>query len=357
MRPRRFFLKANLPSQLGPRDFLNVLFYVLLGGALSSCYVTTQAWTQAKLLNRRQPISEVLTDPAVDEAVKKKLKFTKAILAYAEAQGLQIDDSYTKFVALDGPAVSYLVQAAKPDEFKLKTWWFPVVGTVPYLGFFEVADRNAYAAALEGEGYEVSRPSAAAFSSLGWFSDPIYSSMLLETDTDLAQLYFHELTHKTAWVAGGVEFNENLAEFIGEEMTERFFKDEGRLDELEVWSKTRRDRERFKTWLKELKSALERYYAEASRESSQIFVRDKKRIIAEHVARKPAFEASNLVGVKEWNTPRILGASLYSPDTGLFKKAYKCSGAISFGDFARKVKTRLAKADRAGEGLKDFCPD
>ncbi|MCX6125294.1 MAG: aminopeptidase, partial [Proteobacteria bacterium] len=305
---------------------LNAAGYVIFGGVLSSCYVTTQAWTQAKLLNRRKPISEVLIDPAVDEAIKNKLKFTKAILTYAETQVLQVDDSYSKFVPLDGPAVSYLVQAARPDEFKLKTWWFPVVGTVPYLGFFDVADRNSYASTLEADGYEVSRPSAAAFSSLGWFSDPIYSSMLLETDADLAQLYFHELTHKTAWIAGGVELNENLAEFIGEEMTERFFKAEARLDELEAWNRARRD-----------------------------FVRAKKQLIADHVGRKPAFEATNLVGLKEWNTPRILGASLYSPDTALFKKAYGCSGSISLGDFARKVKIGLAKSDRADEGLKDFC--
>lgn len=308
-----------------------------------------------KLMGRRRPVDDVISDQQTDDATRKKLAFTKQILAYAEAQDLVVDDSYQKFVALDGPAVTYLVQAAKPEEFKLKTWWFPVVGTVPYLGFFHQADRDDYAKELESDGFEVFRGAAIAFSSLGWFSDPIYSSMLREDDLDLAHLYFHELTHKTAWVKGSVEFNENLAEFIGEQLAERFFLQLGRAGDLKKGQIRNADRQIFKKWLAELRSRLERYFVDSKGKNVEDLVIGKKQIIAEAVAGKPKFAEFDFVGDKPWNTPRILGASLYSPDTALFKRAYECFGPKALGTFAREIKKVVDQADNSEDGVKSFC--
>lgn len=344
---------SQLPVMLSKAKHL--MFAILTSFTLTSCYITQQAWHQASLLNKRKPVSDVVSDPGVSQSTKEKLRFTKTVLAYAEREGLAVDDSYTQYIELNGPAVSYLVQAAKPDEFKLKTWWFPFVGTVPYLGFFDPKDRDEYAKVLEKEGFEVHKGAAAAFSSLGWFSDPVYSSMLSDDDFELAHLYFHELTHKTAWIAGSVEFNENFAEFIGETLTERFFIESNRLDELKRFHTQRRDRERFKTWLKELRTSLERYFAEHKQEPPETFIKNKKELIARHVAQRPSFEAFNFVGEKPWNTPRILAASLYSPDTETFRKAYACSKAKRLGDFARLVKKTLESADNPEEELAFFC--
>lgn len=337
------------------RKLTKALSLLLILCFLPSCYLSSQAWTQAKLLNRREPISEVIDRPDVDAVVKEKLRFTKRVLEFAEGERLRVEDSYSHFVKLDGPAVSYLVQAAKPDEFELKTWWFPIVGTVPYLGFFDRADRDQYADELERDGYEVYKPAATAFSSLGWFSDPVYSSMLTDSDADLAHLYFHELTHKTAWIKGSVQFNENFAEFVGEAMTVRFFKQLQRPRDLDDWNIRRKDRETFKLWLKQLKEELERYFVDSKRESDQDLVAAKRSIIAKHVANKPDFVKFDFVGTKEWNTPRILGASLYSPDTAKFHAAFTCSGLQTLGEFAAAVKKKLEHADNPDEGLATFC--
>lgn len=321
----------------------------------SSCYVTGQAWTQMKLMGRRRSVDDVISDEKTDQTTKKKLIFTKQILAYAKSQDLLVEDSYQKFVALDGPAVTYLVQAAKPDEFKLKTWWFPVVGTVPYLGFFDPRDRDQYAKELEGDGLEVHRGAAIAFSSLGWFSDPIYSSMLREDDLELAHLYFHELTHKTAWVKGSVEFNENLAEFVGDQMTLKFFHTLGRESELETGRLRARDRDEFKIWLAALRLQLERYFVDSKGKSVEDLVVGKKRLIEEAVQAKPKFVLEDYVGSRPWNTPRILGASLYSPDTALFRQAFDCAGEWTLGKFARAIKKVVDLADNSEEGVRSFC--
>lgn len=317
--------------------------------------MTSQAWTQVKLLNRRRPVDEVIADEKTEHATKKKLLFTKDILAFAQSQDLVVEDSYQKFVALDGPAVTYLVQAARPEEFKLKTWWFPIVGTVPYLGFFEVADRDRYARSLENDGFEVYRGAAMAFSSLGWFSDPVYSSMLREDDLELAHLYFHELTHKTAWLKGSVEFNENLAEFVGDQMTLKFFHHLGRASELATWRLRNQDREAFKKWLAALRSELERYFVDSKGKNVEDLVVGKKLLIDAAVQAKPNFSEADFVGNKPWNTPRILGASLYSPNTALFKQAYDCVGDWSLGKFAREIKKVVDQADNSDEGVQSFC--
>jgi predicted aminopeptidase len=171
----------------------------------------------------------------------------------------------------------------------------------------------------------------------------------------LAHLYFHELTHKTAWVKGSVELNENLAEFIGEELTERFFESQDRKADLIVWAQRRRDRELFKEWLGELKSDLERYYVDTPKDNLEAFVLNKKLLIDRHLAVRPKFEAGDLIGTRTWNTPRVLGASLYSPETAVFKRAFECSGLKLLGDFAREVKKRLEKADSVDSGLGTFC--
>jgi len=101
------------------------------------------------------------------------------------------------------------------------TWWFPIVGRVPYLGYFSKADRDSKASELRTEGYDVYETGVGAYSSLGWFDDPIYSPMLRRSEADFAHLIFHELTHRTLWIRGSVEFNENLAEYAADFLLEK----------------------------------------------------------------------------------------------------------------------------------------
>lgn len=185
---------------------------ILMGG----CYVVKQAQGQLRILSGARPIPEMLADPSVPGAVKEKLRLVLEIREFGERElGLLPSGNYTRVYDTGGEPVSHLVSACRKDRFSPHTWWFPVVGTVPYKGFFDLADAEAEAAELEEQGYDVARHEVSAYSTLGWFSDPLFSPTLEDPEEEIADLILHELTHATLYVPGDSDFNESLASFVG----------------------------------------------------------------------------------------------------------------------------------------------
>lgn len=130
---------------------------------------------------------------------------------------LKPTDNYTTYFDTRGRPVSWAVTASRKDRFAPYTWWFPIIGTVPYKGHFDKEDALDEARDLEAEGFDVSVGPVGAYSTLGWFSDPIFSSMLEDTEDEIVELILHELTHSTLYVNGQGDFNESLASFVGRE--------------------------------------------------------------------------------------------------------------------------------------------
>lgn len=329
-----------------------LVFVALYSAFFTSCYLSRQGYRQAELLMSREPIDKVLEADKITPDTKKKLTFTKSVLDFAKKSGLEVGDSYKYYIELGGEAVSYTVQAARPTQMELKSWWFPIVGRVPYLGYFDRKHRDKEAEALEKEGFEIYKGSVAAYSSLGWFADPVYSSMLRRSDVDLAHLYFHELTHRTLWLTGGVEFNENLAEFVADVLTKEFFTSLNRLSELEDFKNEQQDYRLFKGWLEELRRSL-KTSLEASRDKREIErVVEKTKVIDRAIAKKPAFNHVDFVGSGTWNNARILAAGLYSPNTSMFEAFASCfvkPGEPSWvGNFLKSLKK---KADSNIDGF------
>jgi predicted aminopeptidase len=320
---------------------------------MSSCYVTKQAYRQAGLLLDREPVNAVLSKGQLSKEDQRKLTFTKSILDYAQRQGLNVAGSYNQFVPVAGQSLTYTVQAAKPFEMELKTWWFPIVGSVPYLGFFDQEDRDQEAKDLENDGYEVHRGAATAFSSLGWFSDPIYQSMLKRADTELAHLLFHELTHRTLWLKDGVEFNENLAEYVGSRLTSEFFVSLGRQDELREFDEIMADYAAVRPWLRQLRDELVKTFKETEGQPTADRLRAKELVLSLAMSKKPVFKRIDFVGSKPWNNARILGASLYAPDTTKFAQAARCQAARGIpGTVGFFLKALEKQAETSGSGFK-----
>jgi predicted aminopeptidase len=335
------------------------LFVATLALQLTGCYLTRQGYRQVGLLMSREPIEKALKKDTVSPRDREKLLFTKDVLAYARSAGLNVGSSYNDYVQLDGDAVSYVVQAAKPTAMELKTWWFPVVGSVPYLGFFDRGDREKEAIELERQGFEVHRGSVAAYSSLGWFSDPVFSSMLRRSDVELAHLYFHELTHRTIWLRDGVEFNENLAEFVADVLTQDFFTHLDRGKELGQLKHAQKDYELFKVWLLQLRKSLgESLETSAGRPESER-IKLKNEAISFAVSKKPAFKRVDFVGSGQWNNARILAAGLYSPDTEAFENAAACmtikSSPSWIGNFLKTLKKMAETTSDGFSALKAIC--
>lgn len=185
-------------------------------GSLSGCYVLKQGVGQARLLFQRQSIAAILADPNAAPELKAKLQLIQAAKAYAETTiGLKASRNYQDFVQLDRDAVTYVVAASPPDRLEAKTWWFPIIGDVPYKGYFERADAVAEQDTLKTEGFDTILRGVPAFSTLGWLPDPVYSPFLAYERSTLANVVIHELTHVTLFLAGQASFNEGFATFVG----------------------------------------------------------------------------------------------------------------------------------------------
>jgi predicted aminopeptidase len=336
-----------------------ILVAALAASVLTGCYLTRQGYRQVELLMSREPIERVLKNDQLVPQERQKLIFTNDVLNFAKTAGLNIGSSYSNYVRLDGDAVSYVVQAAKPTEMDLKTWWFPIVGSVPYLGFFDRRDREKEAGELERQGFEVHRGSVAAYSSLGWFSDPVFSSMLRRSDVELAHLYFHELTHRTVWLKDGVEFNENLAEFVADVLTNEFFTIKNRRRELDELKVAQKDYQLFKVWLQQLRKSLGDNLAASKGAPESERVQRKNEVISLAISKKPAFKRVDFVGSGSWNNARILAASLYSPDTAAFERSAACytdkSSPAWIGNFLKTLKKLAETHDDGFSALKAIC--
>jgi predicted aminopeptidase len=192
----------------------------ILAGSVLFCspgYILRAGVEEAKILSRRQPIDQVIDAPETGEATRAKLELVRSARTFAaEELELDVGDSYTTFSQLDRDTLLMLVTAAPKVSFTPYTWWFPIVGRVPYKGFFDPADAEAEAARLEAEGYDTHLRPSGAFSTLGWFNDPLLSTVLDYDDVALASTVIHEVTHNTTFIGGQVAFNESFANFVGD---------------------------------------------------------------------------------------------------------------------------------------------
>lgn len=189
---------------------------VVLLPLLSGCYLITQGYGQLRVLLDSRSIDDLLADPAVPDQTKLKLLLVREIKSFGEHElGLTRSANYESFYDTRGKPITYIVSACRKDRFQPYTWWFPIVGDVPYKGFFAKEDAQAEAADLEKQGYDVSLGMAAAYSTLGYFPDPVLSTMLAYPEEQLVALILHELTHGTVYLPGGTDFNEGLASFVG----------------------------------------------------------------------------------------------------------------------------------------------
>ena len=334
----------------------HLLALVAIGLNLGGCYVARQALSFNSLYNSRVPVEAVLHDPMASPRIKSGLALTRELLNFAGTQGLNVESSYRYFVQNDEGGVSFIVQAAESDRLKFVTWWFPFVGSVPYLGFFDRSERDAKARSLREKGYDVHVGRAEAFSSLGWFEDPIYASMLMGGEHDLAHTLLHELTHRTFWAQGSAEFNENLAEYAAQFLTVAFLKSKGREEEVQRYRAEREDKSLFRRWLGQLRDALEQSYALPD-QALDMRQEAKRRIFEHALTNLPAFKTTDYGWIKgaAWNNATVLAAGLYSPDLARFERAHACTGFAPMGVFLSKLKAAEGKDPDGFDALTSLC--
>jgi predicted aminopeptidase len=203
---------------------LALLIVALIAITPTGRYLARGAWEEAKILAHRRPISELIADPATPAPLRAKLTLVLGARAFAsDSLGLRARQSFTTFSETGRDTLTLVVSAAYRDKLRAYTWWFPVVGRVPYKGYFDFAEARRQERALHGRGFDTRLGAVSAFSTLGWFNDPLLPSTLRADSLTLANTVIHELTHNTYYAPGGAVFNESFANFVGARGAQRFF--------------------------------------------------------------------------------------------------------------------------------------
>ncbi len=207
---------------------LLLLACVCLSGCQTLSYYGHAAAGQIRLMQKRQPVDGIVAKlrqraddgphplSPTDQLLLDRLTFTGELLDFAETTlTLPVGRRYRSYVDLERPYVVWNVFAAPPLSLEPHRWCYPLVGCAPYRGFFDSTGAQRQAQELEAAGLETYVGGVAAYSTLGWFADPLLSSFVFWPEPQLAELLFHELAHGVVWVRGDVAFNESFATFVG----------------------------------------------------------------------------------------------------------------------------------------------
>lgn len=188
-------------------------------------YAAGQGMGQLKIIREAKPVEQFLEDPGFPDSLKERLRLIEAARKYAiDSLSLHDTENYTTLYDQKGEEIMWVVIACEPFRLEAKRWNFPVIGSVPYKGFFNKDKALKERDGLVKEGWDVSIRNPSGWSTLGWFTDPILSGMLRRSEGDLASLIIHEMVHATIYVKDSSDFNENLASFIGDRGAELFLK-------------------------------------------------------------------------------------------------------------------------------------
>lgn len=204
-----------------------LLTVALATGSPTGRYLIRAAWEEGKILSARRPIPAVIADPSTPPATRAQLRLVLEARDFAQHIGLAAKRSFTTYTRVDHDTLVMVLGAAYRDQLRSYTWWFPIVGSVPYKGYFDFAAAEQAAASLRREGFDAFVRPTAAFSTLGFFDDPLISSSLHADSIDLVNTVIHELTHNTYYAPNEAVFNESFANFVGSRGAEAFFRVRG----------------------------------------------------------------------------------------------------------------------------------
>ncbi|MGZ8445403.1 MAG: aminopeptidase [Candidatus Binatia bacterium] len=313
-----------------------VVLVLSLSALLSACspvYVLRAAYEEGKILWRRQPIAEYLQKPDVTAETQEKLRTVLAARDYArDVLKLNVGGSYSSYSYVDRPDLTYIVVAAHKTELRPYTWWFLIVGSVPYKGYFSKADAGAEIERLKADGYDTTLRTSAAFSTLGWFDDPLLSHLLKYDKVGLTEIVFHELFHNTLYIAGQSAFNESVANFIGHRAAVDFFRAKYGADSVEHkralqwWSEERE----FGAFVAEVVRDLTQLYKSDIPRDAKLRLREEvfsrsKAEWARRIAHRPAHRFRNF-SQQVLNNAVLLHYVIYLKDFDLFESLYELSG-------------------------------
>jgi predicted aminopeptidase len=307
------------------------------------------------LLNRGRPVEEVVGDERTDPELRNLLQRIPEIRIFGEGQGLRPTPNYREYVQLEGDSVVQVVTVSEELELRPVHFRFPVVGSFTYIGWFDRADAEDFAREYRERGLDVDIRGAPAYSTLGWFKDPLLSSMIARNAEGrilpdawpaLVEVFLHESVHATLYFNDQSYFNERLADFVAERLTERFFA--GRpAYEAETFRKSedrKRNSERIRRRFADSARELESLYRSGLPDQEK---RGRKRAILEGLKRETGVR-------REINNATLIQYRTYDPEDQGFSELFQaCGGEV--GKFLNLLSTLRAE-DFAGAHQENLKP-
>jgi predicted aminopeptidase len=268
--------------RLAGRVLLFISACIVTSGCTSLRYYRQAIHGEYEILAHRQSIDKLVASPQTPEKLKQQLQLVQRLLAFANTDlHLPVDHSYSKYVDVHRKYVVWDVQAAPEFSLTPKTWWYPVLGRLAYRGYFSEKAAREWGDRLMKQGFDVYVDGVEAYSTLGWFKDPVMNTFVDMPESDLAELLFHELGHQRVFVNGDTDFNEAFATTVGEEGTRRWFRARGDQQAIEQYnSGLNRDRQ-FVHLVMSTRERLSQVYSSASGSPPDELRRRKREVFGE----------------------------------------------------------------------------
>lgn len=241
--------------------YLAIVVVITIQGCSNIGFYAQSISGGLEVLTHREPITEVVKSPDVSQDVKDKLKFVLQARSFASQELLLPDnDSYRTYVDLKRPYVVWNVFAAPEFSVEMKEWCFLFAGCVRYRGYFDENDANEFAEQLKKNGLDVYVAGIDAYSTLGWFDDPMLNTVLKRDNTQLAELIFHELAHQEVYVKGDTTFNEGFAVTVANEGIKRWLDQKGSTEQSEQYRLRKQREQQFIELVTQTRQHLEKLY-------------------------------------------------------------------------------------------------
>jgi len=326
-------------------------------------FVSRAGMEESRILQGRRPISKMLKDPKLDPDLRARLQLVLDARDFAATLGFAAGKTYTQYADVGRDTLLLVLSASPPDCLCAYIWKYPIVGRLPYKGYFDLGAGRKAAAELEARGYDVYLRPSAAFSTLGWFQDPLLSTAVEGDTVELAATVFHEIAHNTLYVKSATPFNESFAQLAGYRAAEAFFRARG--DSASAAHAADR-------WLDEI--VLGEFYDSLAARLDTLYQRSRGDTAAVDAGRLDAArwarqELEDSVGPKlrtyhvgrlperPVNNARIIAARIYRTRLALFEQWYQQHGAdIAASVAAMAQLEKGAEADEAFERLEQALP-
>ena len=336
-------------AAVSTKRIVSPLALVAMIGLLAGCstvgYYSQIVSGHMRIVLGKRSLAEVSTDESINDSVKRRLDLAQRARVFGiEQLGLPNNESYTSFYDTGKEYVTWNVVAAEEFSFKPVNWCFPIAGCVSYRGYYSPEDAEAYAEGLAEQGLDVAVSGATAYSTLGWFKDPLLNTMLERSDPSIASLLFHELAHQQLYVGDDSTFNESFATFVEKEGLRQWQKNEQRLNPQldqsemarELDARERRQKQ-FIALLTDTRASLEALYE--SSDEPDVLRKMKKQRFDQMLVNYQALKASwdGYTGYDHWfsqkmNNARLVSVGTYNDYVPAFEVLFDESGG-SFEEF------------------------